>query len=248
MTGGSSGTGKTRRVCLQAPGKRSHADVIRSSQRVTPSAVTRSSWNRAGAAEPKSGRSPAAAGELGAAGVHGEGARAAGGAVQQQVQARGGQPREGVGVLQSAGAADRVARAAAVGEGVAQGADAQPALLLVPAHGLGEPGCLVAADEAVLLLGAMAVGHGGVESGDDRAQFGHGEEGPGLIAVEDGVEALVEAAEEPGVVAPLGPVRRLRRDFVGLAGVEVRQGRGLVHVLRARHDHHPLGGQVELGP
>ncbi len=171
-----------------------------------------------------------------------------GGGGAEQVQPRGGQPGEGVGVLQPAGTADRVARAAAVGERVAQGADAQPALLLVPAHGLGEPGGLVASDESVLFLGAVAVGHGGVESGDDRAQFGHGEEGPGLIAVEDGVQALIEAAEEPGVVAPLGPVRRLRRHFVGLAGVEVRQGRGLVHVLRARHHHHPLGGQVELGP
>lgn len=177
----------------------------------------------------------------------GQGARAAGRAVQQQMQARCGEPGEGVGVAQSAGAADRVAGAAAVGERVAQRADAQPALVLVAAHGLGEPGCLVAADEAVLLLLAVAVGDGGVESGDDGAQFGHREEGPGLVAVEDGVQSLVEAAEQAGVVAPLGPVRRLRCHLVGLAGVEVGRGGGLVHVLCARDDHHALGRQVELG-
>lgn len=193
-------------------------------------------------------RQPAGgSGEPAVSGGGGQGARAAGRAVQQQVQARCGEPGEGVGVAQSAGAADRVAGAAAVGERVAQRADAQPALVLVAAHGLGEPGGLVAADEAVLLLLAVAVGDGGVESGDDGAQFGDREEGPGLVAVEDGVQSLVEPAEQAGVVAPLGPVRRLRCHLVGLAGVEVGQGGGLVHVLCARDDHHALGRQVELG-
>lgn len=174
------------------------------------------------------------------------GAGAAGGAVQQEVEPGAGEPGEGVRVPQRAGSTGGVGVVAGGGERVAYGSDPQPALLLVSAQGLGEPGGLVAADGAVLVVGAVAEGHGGVEPGDHGAEFGDREQGPGLVAVEDGVQPVIEAAEEPGVVAPLGPVRGLRGDLVRLTGVEVAAAGGLVHVLRAGHHHDPLRRQVEL--
>ncbi|MER6048763.1 hypothetical protein ABT168_15110, partial [Streptomyces sp. NPDC001793] len=175
------------------------------------------------------------------------GAGTAAGAVQDEVETGRGEAGEGVDVAEGAGAAGGVLGAAAAGERVAQRADAQPALLLVAAQCLGEPGGLVAAEEAVLVVGAVAGGDGGVEPGDDGVEFGDREEGPGLVAVEDGVQSLVEAAEQAGVVAPLGPVRRLGRDLVGLAGVEVPAAGGLADVLVPGDDDDALRRQVELG-
>lgn len=91
----------------------------------------------------------------------------------------------------------------------------------------------------------MAVGHGGVEPGDDGVQFGHGEQGPRLVAVEDGVEPLVELLEEPGEVPPLGPVRRPGRHLVGLAGAEVGPAGGLVDVVAAGDEGDPVRFEAE---
>ncbi|EFG65067.1 hypothetical protein SSBG_05875 [Streptomyces sp. SPB074] len=114
--------------------------------------------------------------------------------------------------------------------------DPQPALVLVPAQRLGEPRGLRAADHPVAVLQAVRARDGGVEPGDHGAQFGHREERPGLVGAEDDVESLVQLAEQPAEMAPLGPVRGLRADLVGLAGVEVRLAGGVADVLVPRDD------------
>lgn len=194
-----------------------------------------------------------------AAGAVGVGGGGGGGAVQQQVEAGSGEPGEAVGVAQ------RFDAFGGTGPGLAglpwlsgmsslsgrdrvpDRADPQPPVVLVRAQRLGEPGRLLGPEPAVAVLGPMGPGHRGVEPGDDGAEFGHREERPRLGAVEDHVQALVELLEQPGVVPPLGPVRRGGPQFVGLAGGEVGTGGGLADVLAAGQYGHPVRFEPEQG-
>ncbi len=146
--------------------------------------------------------------------------------VQQQVDQAGlpEQLVEVVGVGQVLVVGDRLAHRVVV-----HGGESQPALIPVPGEPIGEPAQLMLPDPAVVVRVTVALGHGGVQPGDDHREIGHLEQRPGLVRGEaHPVNALVESLECGGEVFPFRPVRchrlaliRFLPQEVGLAGVAV---------------------------
>jgi|GEM_PF-6355118 len=129
------------------------------------------------------------------------------------------------------------------------GDDTDPQPIAVRPEPLGEPRRLGFADEAVVVLRAVAHRDRRVETRHHGAELGQLEQRPRLGGVEDrSVEPLVELLEQAGEVLPLRPVRRRRAHVVRLAAGEIGLAGLLVNVPRARNDDQAVGLQPEQHP
>lgn len=162
-------------------------------------------------------------------------------AVQDQIEVGSEDALQVVGVLEVL-----VVRHDTTNQVVVDHADPQPAPLLEHPQPVGEPAELGLANPAVVVLVAVALGHGRVQPRHHQPQVGQLEQRPRLVDVEgDRLLAGVEAVEHRLEVLPLRPERRHRLLLARLAVGEIGLARGAADVVVARHHQHPPPRQVQ---